>query len=303
MESQYFYISEDEEDVRLDVYLAEQYEDFSRSYIQKLINGEHVKVNDKLEKNKYLTKLGDKIEVLLPEPKNLDVKAQNIPLDIFYEDDDLIIINKQQGMVVHPGAGNYENTLVNALLYHCDGQLSSINGVIRPGIVHRIDKDTTGLLMVAKNNFAHQSLAEQLKEHTITRKYHAICNGIIKENKITIDAPIGRNPVDRLKMSVIQSGRNAVTYVNPLERYKDYTYIEAQLETGRTHQIRVHLSYIKHPLLGDEVYGKKSTKFNLKGQVLHAKTLGFVHPRTNEYMEFNSELPDYFKKLLTIISK
>ncbi|TCP98428.1 RluA family pseudouridine synthase [Serpentinicella alkaliphila] len=303
MENQYFYVSDDEDEVRLDVYLAEQYEEFSRSYIQKLITGKHVKVNNTFEKNKYLIKAGDSIEVILPEPQTLDVKPQNIPLDIVYEDQDIIIINKPQGMVVHPGAGNYTDTLVNALLYHCDGQLSSINGVIRPGIVHRIDKDTSGLLMVAKNNVAHQSLAEQLKEHSITRKYHAICTGIIKENRVTINAPIGRHPVDRLKMTVIQSGRNAVTYVNALQRFKDYTYIEAQLETGRTHQIRVHLSYIKHPLLGDEVYGKRSSKFNLKGQVLHAKTLGFIHPRTNEYMEFNSDLPDYFKKLLEIMSK
>lgn len=303
MENQYFYVSDDEDEVRLDVYLAEQYEEFSRSYIQKLITGKHVKVNNTFEKNKYLIKAGDSIEVILPEPQTLDVKPQNIPLDIVYEDQDIIIINKPQGMVVHPGAGNYTDTLVNALLHHCDGQLSSINGVIRPGIVHRIDKDTSGLLMVAKNNVAHQSLAEQLKEHSITRKYHAICTGIIKESRVTINAPIGRHPVDRLKMTVIQSGRNAVTYVNALERFKDYTYIEAQLETGRTHQIRVHLSYIKHPLLGDEVYGKRSSKFNLKGQVLHAKTLGFVHPRTNEYMEFNSDLPDYFKKLLEIMSK
>ncbi|QUH27295.1 RluA family pseudouridine synthase [Serpentinicella alkaliphila] len=303
LENQYFYVSDDEDEVRLDVYLAEQYEEFSRSYIQKLITGKHVKVNNTFEKNKYLIKAGDSIEVILPEPQTLDVKPQNIPLDIVYEDQDIIIINKPQGMVVHPGAGNYTDTLVNALLYHCDGQLSSINGVIRPGIVHRIDKDTSGLLMVAKNNVAHQSLAEQLKEHSITRKYHAICTGIIKENRVTINAPIGRHPVDRLKMTVIQSGRNAVTYVNALQRFKDYTYIEAQLETGRTHQIRVHLSYIKHPLLGDEVYGKRSSKFNLKGQVLHAKTLGFIHPRTNEYMEFNSDLPDYFKKLLEIMSK
>lgn len=303
MENQYFYVSEEEEDGRLDKYLSEQYEEYSRSYIQKLMSDGHVKVNGKYEKNKYLVKNGDSIEVSLPEPQILDVKPQNIPLNVFYEDEDLIIINKPQDMVVHPGAGNYENTLVNALLYHCKGQLSSINGIIRPGIVHRIDKDTSGLLMVAKNNFTHQSLAEQLKEHSITRKYHAICIGNIKENKITIDAPIGRHPVDRLKMTVIHSGRNAVTYINVLDRFKEYTYIEAQLKTGRTHQIRVHSSYIKHPLLGDEIYGKKSSKFNLKGQVLHAKTLGFIHPRTNKYMEFNSELPDYFKKLLNIMGK
>lgn len=298
MDNQYFYVSEDEEDVRLDIYLAEQYEEFSRSYIQKLITGNHVTVNDKQEKNKYLVKVGDKIQVILPEPITLDVKPQNIPLDIFYEDDDLIIINKKQDMVVHPGAGNYENTVVNALLYHCKGQLSSINGVIRPGIVHRIDKDTSGLLMVAKNNFTHQSLAEQLKDHSITRKYHALALGNIRENKVTVNAPIGRHPVDRLKMTVIQSGRDAVTHFSVIERFMEFTYIEAQLETGRTHQIRAHLAYIKHPLLGDEVYGKKSTKFNLKGQVLHAKTLGFIHPRTKEYVEFTSELPEYFNKLL-----
>ncbi|WP_026476423.1 RluA family pseudouridine synthase [Alkaliphilus transvaalensis] len=301
MEKERIFVSEEEEGVRLDVFVAEQYEDFSRSYIQKLIKDQMITVNSKVEKNRYLVKVGDEIEVSIPPAVELDIKPQNIPLDIVYEDDDLLVVNKPKNMVVHPAPGNYENTLVNALLYHCKDQLSSINGVIRPGIVHRIDKDTTGLLMVAKNNNAHRGLAEQLREHSITRKYHAITMGNIKENAAAINAPIGRHPVDRLKMTVIQGGRNAVTHIKVLERFIDYTYLEAQLETGRTHQIRVHLSYIKHPLLGDDLYGSKTSKFNLDGQVLHAKTLGFIHPSTGEYLEFEAPLPAYFTKLLDVI--
>ncbi|AKL95551.1 pseudouridine synthase, RluA family [Clostridium aceticum] len=298
MDREIFFVSEEEEGVRLDLYISEQYEDLSRSYLQKLIKEELVKVNKKLEKSKYIVKEGDEVEVLVPPPRELDIKPQNIPIDIIYEDEDMVIVNKPQDMVVHPAVGNYENTLVNALLYHCEGKLSSINGVIRPGIVHRIDKDTSGLLMVAKNNVAHRKLAEQLKEHSITRRYHAIALGNIKESKATIDAPIGRHPTQRLKMAVVENGRNAVTHIQVLERFKGYTYIEAKLETGRTHQIRVHLSYIKHPLLGDEVYGGKSTKFNLAGQVLHAKVLGFIHPTKKEYMEFEAPLPPSFEKVL-----
>ncbi|MDR5657930.1 RluA family pseudouridine synthase [Serpentinicella sp. ANB-PHB4] len=300
MESYVFEV-EDREGLRLDVYLSEQLKQYSRNYIQQMIKDGLVTVNKKSEKRKYIIKIGDEVSVQVPVPKELDVKSQNIPLDIVFEDEDLLIINKPQGMVVHPGAGNYENTVVNAILYHCRGQLSSINGIIRPGIVHRIDKDTSGLLMVAKNNFTHRSLAQQLKEHSITRQYHAIAVGKIKDHKIKIDAPIGRNPNNRLKMAVVESGRNAITHVSVISPLKDHTYIEAQLETGRTHQIRVHMAYIKHPLLGDEVYGKESLKFNLEGQVLHAKTLGFIHPRNNKYIEFNSEIPNYFSKLLNIL--
>ncbi|WP_089281207.1 RluA family pseudouridine synthase [Anaerovirgula multivorans] len=296
-----FYVSEEDEGVRLDVYIADQYQDLSRSYIQKLVKDDLIKVNQKPQKSRYIVKGGDEIEVLIPPARELEVQPQDIPIDVVYEDEDVIVLNKPQDMVVHPAPGNYKGTLVNALLYHCKGSLSSINGVIRPGIVHRIDKDTSGLLMVAKNNHSHKSLAEQLKEHSITRKYHAITLGIIKENKATIDAPIGRHPIHRLKMAVVQDGRRAITHINILERFKDHTYVEAKLETGRTHQIRVHLSYIKHPLLGDDIYGGKTTKFNLSGQALHAKVLGFVHPTKGEYMEFEAPLPPSFEKVLRVL--
>lgn len=301
MERERFFVSEEEEGIRLDVFAAEQLNSFSRSYIQKLIKDQMVLVNGSVEKSKYQVRTGDEIEINIPKATELDIKPQKIPLEVVYEDADLLVINKPKGMVVHPAPGNYENTLVNGLLEYCKGQLSSINGVIRPGIVHRIDKDTSGLLMVAKNNEAHRSLAEQLREHSITRRYHALVMGNIKENQATVDAPIGRHPVDRLKMTVIQGGREAVTHFNVLERFFDYTHIEARLETGRTHQIRVHLSYIQHPLLGDDLYGGKTNKFNLQGQTLHAKILGFQHPTRKKYMEFDTELPSYFQKLLQVL--
>ena len=234
----------------------------------------------------------------IPESVPLEIIPQNIPLDILYEDDDVIVINKPQGMVVHPAPGHYTDTLVNALLYHCGDSLSGINGIMRPGIVHRIDMDTSGVIMAAKNNNAHRSLALQLAEHSITRKYNAIVYNNIKEDEGTIDKPLGRNPSDRKKMAVIPGGRRAVTHYRVLDRLGKFTYIEAQLETGRTHQIRVHMTYAGHPLLGDSVYGPKKQPFNLKGQVLHARVLGFVHPVTGEYMEFESPLPEYFQKLL-----
>ncbi|EFH08073.1 RluA family pseudouridine synthase [Clostridioides difficile] len=293
-----FLVLEEEEEVRLDIYLAEQLGDMSRSYIQKIIKDGKVKVNNKIEKAKYLVKEEDNIVIEIPEPKVLEVVPQDIPIDIVYEDDDVLIINKPQDMVVHPAPGNYENTLVNGILYHCKDKLSSINGVIRPGIVHRIDKDTSGLLMIAKNNYAHNFLAEQLKEHTITREYEFICYGVVKENKITVDKPIGRNPKDRLKMAVVKDGKNAITHFEVVERFDKFTHMRAKLETGRTHQIRVHALSINHPLLGDYVYGPKETKFKLKGQTLHAKKLGFIHPTTKEYIEFNSELPEYFKEVI-----
>ncbi|HSQ33385.1 MAG TPA: RluA family pseudouridine synthase, partial [Peptostreptococcaceae bacterium] len=249
----------------------------------------------------YVVKEDDSIKIDIPEPKLLEVEAENIPLEIVYEDSDVLVVNKPQGMVVHPAPGNYSGTLVNAILYHCKDKLSSINGVIRPGIVHRIDKDTSGLLMVAKNNNAHNFLAEQLKDHSITRKYEFICHSIIKEDTKTVNAPIGRNPKDRLKMGVVSGGRDAITHFTVLERLTNYTYVQAQLETGRTHQIRFHSAYIKHPILGDPLYCPKSTKFKLDGQVLHAKTLGFIHPTTKEYMEFTCDTPQYFKKLLKIL--
>ena len=293
-----FLVGEEEEGDRLDVYLSEQLGDMSRSYIQKIIKDKKVEVNNKIEKAKYLVKEEDKIKIEIPAPKLLEVLAQDIPIDIVYEDNDVLIVNKPQDMVVHPAPGNYDNTLVNAILYHCKDKLSSINGVIRPGIVHRIDKDTSGLLMIAKNNNAHNSLAEQLKDHSITREYEFICHGVVKDDKITVNNPIGRNPKDRLKMAVVKDGKHAVTHFEVVERFENFTHMRARLETGRTHQIRVHALSINHPLLGDPVYGPKNTKFKLNGQTLHAKKLGFIHPTTNKYIEFDSELPEYFKEII-----
>lgn len=298
-----FLVEEDDEGDRLDVYLADQFVDMSRSYIQKIIKDKKVTVNGKIEKSKYLVKEEDKIVIEIPKPKVLEVVPQDIPIEIVYEDDDIIIVNKPQGMVVHPAPGNYEGTLVNAILYHCKGNLSSINGVIRPGIVHRIDKDTSGILMIAKNNNAHNCLAEQLKDHSITREYEFICHGVFKEDNVTVDRPIGRNPKDRLKMAIVPNGKRAVTHFEVIERFNGYTHVRARLETGRTHQIRVHAMSINHPLVGDPVYGPKNSKIKLNGQALHAKKLGFIHPTTKEYIEFDSELPDYFQKLLEKLRK
>lgn len=305
MNRENFLVSEENENIRLDIFVSELYSDLSRSYIQKLVKEKQITVNNKMEKNKYLVQSGDEIVVNIPEAKELIVEAQNIPIEIVYEDEDLIVINKQQGMVVHPAPGNYDNTLVNAIMYHCKDKLSSINGVIRPGIVHRIDKNTSGLLVIAKNDISHRSLAEQFKEHTVVRKYVAVVRGRVKENRAIIDAPIKRHPTNRLKMATSEDGRNAITHIKVIERFSDDSYIEARLETGRTHQIRVHLSYINHPLVGDVVYGPKSggTKFNLAGQVLHAKTLGFIHPTRNEFIEFNSELPASFNKVLRTLKE
>lgn len=287
-----------EELKRIDALLSGVVTDVSRSYIQKLIEEGHVQVNGKVNTSKKLkVKPGDVIVLERPEPKKLDVLPEDIPIDIVYEDDDVMVINKPIGMVVHPAPGNYTGTLVNALMFHSE-KLSSINGVIRPGIVHRIDKDTSGLLMIAKTDFAHQSLAEQLKEHTITRKYIALVHGCIHEPSGTVDAPIARSSKDRLKMAIVPGGREAITHFRVLERYKQYSFVECQLETGRTHQIRVHMSYIHHPLLGDLTYGKKNPKIKNSGQLLHAKTLGFVHPRTNEYMEFDTEIPELFHVMM-----
>jgi 23S rRNA pseudouridine1911/1915/1917 synthase len=283
-----------DENKRIDAWLSHQMEGHSRSFVQKLIENEQVKVNGKLiTSKKHKLTQGDAIVVTVPEPEPLNVVPENIPIDIVYEDDHLMIINKPVGMVVHPAPGNYTGTLVNALMYHVD-KLSSINGVIRPGIVHRIDKDTSGLLMIAKTDVAHQGLAEQLKDHSIKRQYIAITHGCIHEESGTVNAPIARHPKDRLKMAVVEGGRRAVTHFKVLERFKNYSYITCELETGRTHQIRVHMTYIHHPLLGDETYGPKVSKIKHQGQLLHAKTLGFVHPVTNEYMEFDSEIPELF---------
>lgn len=284
---------------RLDAFISAELPELSRNYAETLIREGFVSVEGKIVPKKYKVKEGQTVELNYPEPVKLDVIPQNIPLDILYEDLDVIVINKERGMVVHPSVGNYDGTLVNAILYHCGDSLSSINGTIRPGIVHRIDKDTSGLLMVAKNNRAHESLAAQLKEHSVTREYQALVYDNIKEDELTIDVPIGRDERNRLRRWVNGSNpKNAVTHVKVLRRYGKYTLISARLETGRTHQIRVHLSYIKHPLVGDTTYGPKKQLYGLDGQLLHAKTLGFVHPRTGEYMEFNSELPEYFTEVL-----
>ncbi|MEZ3485074.1 MAG: RluA family pseudouridine synthase [Lachnospiraceae bacterium] len=294
------FVVENQEGERIDRYLSDVLEDRSRSYIQKLIKDHFVIVNQKPVKASYRLLSGDQVEMTLPEIKEPDILPENIPLDILYEDADVIIVNKPKQMVVHPSFGHYSGTLVNALMYHCGQSLSGINGMMRPGIVHRIDMDTTGSLVVCKNDLAHQSLAAQLKEHTIRRVYVAIVHGDVKEDDGTVDIPIGRHPVERKKMSThTRNGKRAVTHYKVLERFGGYTYIQCILETGRTHQIRVHMSEIGHPLLGDEVYGPRKCPFpKLQGQTLHAKTLGFMHPGTGEYLEVEAPLPDYFRELL-----
>lgn len=294
-----FIIEEDMKGTRLDLVLSLLMEEASRSHLQKLIDQGEVTVNGVVnDSKKYKVKAGDLIKVAVPMPIQLDVTPEDIPIDIVYEDEDVLVVNKPKGMVVHPAAGNYNGTLVNAILYHCKS-LSSINGVIRPGIVHRIDKDTSGLLMVAKNDTAHRSLAEQLAKHTITRAYRAVAYHNIKEDTGTVDAPIGRDPKNRLRMAVNRiNGKEAVTHYKVLERFGSFTYLEARLETGRTHQIRVHMASIHHPLLGDAVYGPKKKVLGVDSQMLHAKLLGFQHPRTGEYLEFDSQLPDEFTSVL-----
>ncbi|NMM61404.1 RluA family pseudouridine synthase [Clostridium sp. P21] len=300
METREFIIDESSENIRLDVFLSGEMEDKSRSYIQGLIEKSQIKVNGILKKSNYKLKLKDIVHISIPDPVGLDIEPEDIPLDIVYEDSDVIVVNKPQGMVVHPASGVYTGTLVNALLNHCK-DLSGINGVTRPGIVHRIDKDTSGVLVVAKNDRAHNKLAEQLKDHSMTRSYIALVEGILKKDEGTIDAPLGRHPVERIKIAVVKNGKDAVTHYKVLERFKNATLVECVLETGRTHQIRVHMAHIGHPLIGDPVYGYKKQRFNLNGQMLHAKKLGFIHPSTNEYIEFTSDLPEYFKKILNIL--
>jgi len=294
-----FYIDEDLQGTRLDMVLSLVLEEVSRSYIQKLIERGNVSVNGIVaDTKKYKVKMKDKINIVIPEPEVLNVTSENIPIDVVYEDEDILVVNKPKGMVVHPAAGNLSGTLVNAVLYHCDN-LSSINGVIRPGIVHRIDKDTSGLLMIAKNDLAHSSLAEQLAAHTITRAYRAIVYNNFQNDEGAVNASIGRDPKNRLRMAVTQfNSREAITHYRVLERFGNFTYIEARLETGRTHQIRVHMAYINHPLLGDAVYGPKKKTMGVETQMLHAKLLGFRHPRTGKYLEFDSKLPDEFKNIL-----
>lgn len=304
MDSFSFTIDSGRQGVRLDKWLTLQ-EDIqvTRSMLQKLIADGMVTVNGVVKPKNYSLRLNDEIVITIPEPKPLDVKAQNLPIEIVYEDDDLLVVNKPKGMVVHPAAGNPDGTLVNALLYHCDGKLSGINGVIRPGIVHRIDKDTSGLLIVAKTDLAHLGLAEQIKEHSFTREYEAIICGTLKNDCGTVEAPIGRHPVDRKKMCVTdKNSKHAVTHYEVLDTYQNrYTHLKLKLETGRTHQIRVHMAYIGHPVLGDSVYGKPFP--GIDGQCLHAKKIGFVHPRTQEYLEFDSNLPEYFVNIIKKINK
>ncbi len=292
----------EEDGVRLDSFVSSNIDGISRSYAAALAEDGHILSNGKKLKKNYKVSMGEKIEIDLPEPETLEVVAEDIPLDIVYEDDDLIIVNKPQGMVVHPAAGNYTGTLVNALLYHCGDSLSAINGVIRPGIVHRIDKDTAGLLVVAKNNDAHIVLADQLKEKKANRRYLALVVGNVKEAG-TVNKPIARSPSDRKKMAVVTGGREAVTHYTPIEHFSGYTLLECVLETGRTHQIRVHMSSIGHPIAGDRVYGAKNDKTKSDGQLLFAKTLGFNHPKTGEYMEFSAPMPDWFDSILTKLRK
>lgn len=288
---------EEKEPIRLDVFVS-KIADVSRSRAASLIEDGYVLVGGKEADKKTKLSFGMSVEIQIPEPILLDVSPENIPIDIIYEDDWLLVVNKPKGMVVHPAAGNYTGTLVNALMFHCGDSLSGINGVMRPGIVHRIDKNTSGLLMVAKNDYAHNFLAEQIKEHSFTREYAAICYGNFKEDSGTINAPISRHPTKRKQMAVVEGGREAVTHYEVIERLNGFTYLKLRLETGRTHQIRVHTSYIGHAVAGDDVYGPKKVITELCGQCLHARKLGFIHPDTKEYMEFESDLPEYFTRFL-----
>lgn len=289
---------DEEDNIRLDYYLSQELDEVSRTYIQGLIKERLVEVNGLFKKPSYLVKEGDKIIVNLPKPKVLDIIAENIPLDIIYEDEDIVIVNKPQDMVVHPAPGNYTGTMVNALLYHIDN-LSSINGIIRPGIIHRLDKDTSGLLVVAKNNNAHRFISDQLKDRTVYKEYIALVHGVVKEDKGKINAPIGRDPKNRKKMAVISSNsKEAITHYEVLNRYEKYTLVKVLLETGRTHQIRVHFSYKNHWIIGDPLYSKGKNEFNLDKQLLHARKLGFIHPTTNQYIEFESEIPEDFREII-----
>ena len=302
MDLEKYVIDENNVGKRLDLFVSEASENMSRSFAQGIIEKQNVKVNDKIKKSNYKLKLNDEVLIEKVEPVELEVEAEDIPLNIVYEDSDVIVINKPQDMVVHPAPGNYTGTLVNGLLYHCK-DLSGINGVIRPGIVHRIDKDTSGILVVAKNDNAHNSLAAQLKDHSMKRTYYAIVEGVIKEDEGTVITNIGRHPIERIKMAVVKDGKEAITNYKVIERFKNNTLVECRLETGRTHQIRVHMAHINHPLVGDPMYGFKKQRFKLNGQMLHARKLGFIHPSSKKYMEFQSELPNYYKEILFKLSK
>jgi len=301
MKTEIFEVMEEQEGERLDKYLSIIYPDVSRSFFQKLIKDKGVFVNQKSEKASYRMCFEDVVTIHFPDAVETTIEPEDIPLDILYEDEDLLVVNKPKGMVVHPSAGHYSGTLVNAIMYHCKDSLSGINGEIRPGIVHRIDMDTTGSLIICKNDNSHVNIAEQIKVHSVNRIYEGIVHGNVKEDEGTIEGPIGRHPVERKKMAINEkNGKPAVTHYKVLERFGNYTYMQFKLETGRTHQIRVHMSSIGHPLLGDSLYSSGKSAFkNLIGQTLHAKTIGFVHPTTQEYMEFHAPLPEYFEKLLS----
>ncbi|MFI3172114.1 MAG: RluA family pseudouridine synthase [Eubacteriales bacterium] len=296
------FIVSSEDENRVDKFLDNKLVDISRSFLQKTIKNGGVFVNNLPIKANYKVKENDTVKLTIPDAIEPDILPEDIPLDILYEDSDILIVNKPKGMVVHPAAGHYSGTLVNALMFHCSDSLSGINGVMRPGIVHRIDMDTTGSLVVCKNDFSHQYISDLLKSHNITRKYHAIVHGNVKEEEGTIQGPIGRHPSDRKKMCINEkNGKDAITHYKVLKRFHNYTYIECQLETGRTHQIRVHMASLNHPLLGDSVYSNRPCKFKLEGQTLHAKVIGFKHPRSEEYLEIDAPLPEYFKKLIQIL--
>lgn len=293
-------ITENQAGERIDRFLADS-QDLTRSFLQKILKEGEVIVNGKSVKANYKLRKGDRIEFEIPEAVEPDIVAEDIPLSILYEDADVLVVDKPKGMVVHPAAGHYSRTLVNAVMYHCKGELSGINGVLRPGIVHRIDRDTTGSIIICKNDMAHNEIARQLKEHSINRRYRAIVTGVLKDEEGTIEGAIGRDKKDRKKMAITADGKPAVTHYRVLQRFKHYTYVECVLKTGRTHQIRVHMASIGHPLLGDEVYGRRSDKYKCEGQCLHAMTLGFHHPRTGEYIEVNAPLPPYFEHLLAVL--
>lgn len=303
-ETREYIAEESDEGKRLDRFLAEVTEDdISRSFLKRLIEDNSVLINGQPKKASYKLHASDAVLLELPDVEEIEILPEDIPLDILYEDDDVLIVNKPKGMVVHPAPGHPNGTLVNAIMYHCKDSLSGINGKLRPGIVHRIDQDTTGSLIICKNDTAHRSIAEQLAKHSINRIYHGIVIGRVGQDDGIIDAAIGRDKKDRKKMSISADGRHAVTHYRVLERFSDHTYMEFRLETGRTHQIRVHMAHIGHPILGDTVYGPSKCKFNLQGQTLHAKTLGFIHPKTGQYIEVDAPLPDYFEKLLKVMGQ
>ena len=303
MKMESFEVEAEQEGERLDKFLSIIYPEFSRAFFQKLIKSKQVSVNETPQKASYCVKIDDIVTVEIPDAVETTIEPENIPLDILYEDDDVLIVNKPKGMVVHPSAGHYSGTLVNAIMYHCKDTLSGINGEIRPGIVHRIDMDTTGSLIVCKNDEAHVNIAQQIKEHSVNRIYVGIVCGNVKEDSGTVEGAIGRHPIERQKMAINEkNGKPAITHYKVLERFKNYTYMQFKLETGRTHQIRVHMASIGHPLLGDTLYSSGRSPFkHLQGQCLHAKTIGFIHPKTGEYMEYSAPLPEYFEKLLCLL--